>query len=129
MAFGPARYQERRDRKVTTTDATVTQIDTVNIPQNRTVLVKAYVTGVRTGGASGSAQDSLACEISCAFRSTSGTATRVGGTWLSKGLVADQGTWDVDITTTGNLAQVTVKGASANNVTWRSSEIIIANLA
>lgn len=103
---------------VQTTDATVTTIAQIHVYPDSVLNITAFVTGKRTGGASGTAGDSAGYELNAVFKNPSGTgATLVGA--VSQIANEDQVAWDSTITTDANgNVLVTVTGASGNNVNW-----------
>lgn len=102
--------------KVTTTDATQTTIATIPIPASTTVMIEARVVARRTGGSSGSAEDSAAYIVSGCYKNVGGTATEVGegGMFTAE----DQATWACTFNVSGSNALLQVTGAANNNISW-----------
>lgn len=116
-------------KDVTTTDATTTTLFNTTLATNTTYLVKAFITARRTGGASGSSNDSGTYELWCRGR-RGGAGAVVDGTatcpWGATGCanpvvmfqVEDQTAWAVTCDASSNDVRIRVTGASANNVSW-----------
>lgn len=113
--------------RVATTDATVTTLHTVTVASGKSYLIKAHVLARRTGGASGTANDSAAYGRVACVKDVSGTATLVGAV-ASLYTMEDQAGWDVTIDVTGGTARVRVTGAASNNVTWHLERLEVAEL-
>lgn len=119
MAYSASNRQHLWRQGVLTTDATVTTIKTIPISLGSVVRLWVEATGVRTGGASGTAGDSAGYVLTATVKNVSGTAALVGAvTVLSAS--EDQAAWNCTISVTGGTALVTVAGASGNNVTWNA---------
>lgn len=104
--------------KVTTTNATVTTLHTLAIPSSTTVGIHGFVTARRTGGSSGTAEDSSFWEIKSVFKNVAGTATAV-----SSGAPAligqDDGTgWDLTLTPSSGNILIQVTGLANVNISW-----------
>jgi hypothetical protein len=112
---------------VTTTDATVTTLETITIPTNTTVTLAAKVSARRTGGASGAANDGASYVVYATFKNTSGTAALIG-TPTQTAVQESQAGWDCTFDATGATARVRVTGAAANNISWQS-QTTIENIA
>lgn len=111
-------YQNR----VATTDATVTTLHTYTLATSYSAMLVAHVVARRTGGSSGTANDSAGYIIRAMVKNVSGTATIVGA--VSASFTAeDQAAWDATIDVTGATARVRVTGAANNNVTWHLSKL------
>jgi hypothetical protein len=106
-------YQKR----VLTTDATVTTLDTITIPATTTLTIEARVSARRTGGASGAAEDGATYIRIAAVKNVAGTATLIG-TVDAPVTKEDQAGWDCTIDVTGATARIRVTGAASNNVSW-----------
>jgi hypothetical protein len=104
---------------VNTTDATVTTAHTFATATNTIYLVEARITGRRTGGSAGSANDCATYVRRATFKNTGGTVT-IHNLETSY-TYEDQAGWDATLTLSGTniLAQVT--GAVDNNITWNST--------
>lgn len=102
--------------KVTTTDATTTTIATIAIAASTTVGIEARVTARRTGGTSGTAEDSAFYIISAAYKNVAGTATEVGENVISS--FEDQAGWNCTVTPSSANALIQITGAANNNVSW-----------
>lgn len=104
---------------VATTDATVTTVATIPVPASTTVVIEAKVIGRRTGGASGTTEDTAVYMFAACYKNVSGTATEVGeGSIFS---AEDQAGWDCTASASGSNILIRVTGAAANNITWAAS--------
>lgn len=63
---------------VQTTDATVTTLLTIPITNNRTSLIRAFVTAECESGAGCTANDGAGFVLTCTYRAAAGTATEIG---------------------------------------------------
>lgn len=106
---------------VKTTDATVTTVQTVNIPDSVIILIEAHVVGQRTGGSAGTAGDGAGYIRRGLYkRSAGGSPTLIGS--IQDGFTAEsQAGWDCTFDVSGNTVRVRVTGAINNNVTWNST--------
>lgn len=118
MPFSPDIKTEIRKSFVSTTDATATPIANIVVPANSVFTIKTFVSGSRSGGASGTAGDSAGYEIFGTFKNVSGIISQVGST--TKTANEDQVAWDCDFSISGAVVTVFVKGASGNSVDWSS---------
>ena len=106
-------------QQVSTTDATVTPIDSATLAPGQTWAFKAFVTAVRTGGASGTAGDSGFLEVSAVFKCLASSLVQVGNTVVLGSL--DQSSWAVTFRVLNDTTvALNVTGASGNNVDWAS---------
>lgn len=103
---------------VSTTDATLTTLQTIPTTSNSCIIVNTKIIGRRTGGSSGSAQDAGAYERILRIKNVAGTVTiyDLQTDYTSE----DQSAWDVSFSVSGTdvLAQVT--GAVNNNIDWKA---------
>lgn len=105
-------------KRVATTDATVTTIQTVVCPVDTTTLVSGFVVARRTGGSAGSANDGAGYRVEFVAKNTSGTAALIGaGTVTTLG--ESQAGWDVTLSASGGTILVQVTGAANNAIQWR----------
>jgi hypothetical protein len=105
---------------VRTTDATVTTLEAVTIPVNKTLLCTGLVVARRTGGASGSANDGAGYVVEFVAKNTAGTAALIGAgtvTTLGESVAG----WDVTLSASGGTIRVRVTGAANTNITWNWS--------
>lgn len=122
-SYSPEEYTVASEGFASTTDATVTTIDTINVPTGRLFHVKTTVVGKRTGGASGTDGDCASYYMTATYKNVAGTVSIVGA--LDVVANEDQVGWDATQTISGTNVLVTVTGASGNNVSWSSrSEIV-----
>jgi hypothetical protein len=106
----------------TTSDATVTTLQTIPITANKSYLIEARVVARYTGGAAGTPNDGAAY-VRQALVTTKGGAVTITG--LTSVLTAeDQPGWDCTLTVSGANILVRVTGAANNNVTWHSTTIL-----
>jgi hypothetical protein len=123
-AAAPNANFEMFQAQVSTTDATVTTIATVAIPTDSVVMLKAKIVGRRTGGTSGSANDSAIFERTARFKNNGGTVTihNLQSDYTSE----DQGIFDGTLAASGTNALIRVRGAANNNMNWSVTyEVII----
>ncbi len=104
---------------VSTTDATVTTIDTVPIVADRTYFLESHIVARRTGGSGGTADDGAAYMLHGAFNTVSGTVGSVGSSTKTY-TAEDQAGWDVTHVISGTNVLIRVTGAVNNNVSWHS---------
>lgn len=114
-----ALYAQQTQSKITTTDATVTEIFSVEVADGTAVMLVARVCAHRTSGSSGSLNDSGFFQVIGAYKNTAGTLTGIGAP--SSVEQSDQGTWAVSFTSSGTNAIITVTGATGNHITWQGS--------
>lgn len=109
---------------VKTTDATVTTVQTLNIPDNSITLVESYVVGQRTGGSAGTTGDGAGYIRRATYKRTGGGAPALIGA-VQDGFTAEsQAGWDCTLDVSGNTVRVRITGAVNNNVTWNSTILI-----
>ena len=97
---------------VSTTDATVTTIDTVPVPTNQVLMIKAKVVAKKDdfamkGGA----------EVVGAYANNAGTVTRQG--FVGNIFAQIEATWTVTLVISGTNVLVRVKGAAGTNISWK----------
>lgn len=105
--------------RVATTNATVTTIETVDIPASTDVLIEAKVVSRRTGGVSGAAEDGAGYVRYALYKNIGGTATEIAES--AAVTLESQSAWNCTISPSGGDAIVTVAGAASNDVTWHST--------
>lgn len=110
--------QTVRESTASTTDATVTTIETINVPPSTTYYLRCIVMGRRTGGSAGSADDSAAIILTACYKDVSGTATIVGS--VDKTSLEDQPAWDANLSVSSGTVLLRVTGATNNNINWVS---------
>ncbi len=99
---------------VTTTDATLTTIATIPIPDDTVMLINARVVGRRTDAA-----DRIMGEIRTGvFREAAGAATLEGATDLEFVRASDN-QFDMQINVSGNNALIQVQGDVGKTINWR----------
>lgn len=101
-----------------TTDATVTTLQTIATSSNSILGIEVKVAGLRTGGASGTTNDSAYYVLHGMAKNNSGTVTI--STVVSSEF-EDQSGWDADLVASGTNILVRVTGAAGNNISWRAS--------
>lgn len=101
---------------VTTTDATVTTITTIPIPDNTVVLIDAYILGRRTD----SADRAVYIRRAAVYREAAGSATLQGS--VDSPLTRESaGGYNATIAVSGNNAIITVKGLGGNTINWSAT--------
>lgn len=112
-------YALRTQSKITTTDATNTEIFSVLVDTNKTVMMDVSVVARRTGGSAGTNGDSAFYRLVGAYKNIGGVLTGIGTPSLVSG--EDQAGWNLSFTSVSNTAIVQVTGAANNNITWEGS--------
>nr|QBR99073.1 hypothetical protein [Faustovirus mariensis] len=105
--------------KVTTTGAATSTVGVVTIPANTTVLIQAFITGRRTGGSAGTAEDGGGFIWYGTFKNIAGTATVVAAP--SYTAMTDQAAWVIGYTIAAGDVNVNVTGSVNNNVAWTAT--------
>jgi len=99
---------------VTTTDATLTTIATIAIPDDTVVLVHAELVGRRTDAADRAAY----IKEACIYREAAGAAVRQGP--IQNNLNRDSDSiFDAQINVSGNNAIIQVLGAAGKTINWK----------
>lgn len=105
--------------RASTTDATVTTLQTIPITPNRTYLIDSHIVARRTGGAAGTADDGAA------YIRRAMVTTKVGVVTINAvqdGLTQeDQAGWDATFDVSGTNVRIRVTGAINNNINWLAS--------
>lgn len=112
-------FNLRFKAKTTTTDATVTALQRVDIDTNKSVYIEARVVARRTGGSAGAAGDTAFYVIQGCFKNISGVVSLVASTITNGG--EDQAAWDIGFSIVGTQAVLVGTGAANNNITWEST--------
>lgn len=112
-------YAIRTQSKIMTTDATPTEIFSVLVDTDKSVMMDVAVIARRTGGAAGTAGDSAFYKLVGAYKNVGGILSGIGTATLIGG--EDQAAWNLSFTSVGNTAVVLVTGAANNNITWEGS--------
>lgn len=104
---------------VNTTDATATEIASIPVPNNSSLLLEIRVIGRRTGGTGGSTGDSAHYIRTARYKNISGAVSvhSVQSDYTSE----DQAGWGIILGVNGSNARVQVTGAANNNVTWEAT--------
>lgn len=102
-----------------TANGTATNMGSITIPANTTVLLSAMVVGRRTGGSAGTAEDGAAYRVEVVVKNVAGTATIIGVSTTTV-IGEDQPGWTADWVVVGGLASLRVTGATNNNVSWHA---------
>lgn len=113
---------ETAQAEVSTTDATVTPIQTIAVPTDKEILVEIRVLGRRTGGTAGAAGDAAAYVRTARFKNVAGTVTM--HTLQTDFTSEDQKSWDATLAASGTNAIVRVTGATDNNIDWAVTSFI-----
>lgn len=101
-----------------TTDATVTTLQTIGTSSNSILGIEVKISARRTGGASGTTNDSAYYVLHGMAKNNAGTVTI--STVVSSEF-EDQSGWDADLVASGTNILVRVTGAAGNNISWRAS--------
>ena len=113
-----------RVKKITTTDATVTTVDTIPITASSTYLIQARVIGRRTGGVSGTADDGCSYVRRGTYTTKSGVVTLLGAVETIGTDREDQAGFDATLTISGTNVLVRVTGAASNNMSWQAHTLV-----
>lgn len=107
---------EQFQAEVATTTAATTTLATIAVPADSELLLKAVITGRRSGGSAGSDGDAAVYERTARFKNVGGVVTRhnLQTDYTSE----DQGSWDGTLDFSGTNARVRVAGALNNNIDW-----------
>lgn len=106
-------------RNVATTDATVTTITTIPIPDDTAVWIEADVEVRRTNAS----ERSKFKRGALIFRESAGAATLEGAVWTPVTIPAAT-SYDATITVSGNNALIRVTGVAANDLNWQSRHTV-----
>lgn len=113
---------EKNNRR-TTTDATVTTIATIPIPDDTSVIIEAKVVAFRTNGADQAAYKKAAL----VFRRSAGNATLQGAVQDVMGDLESDAAWDATIDVDGgNNARIRITGAGSKTLSWRCEHTVKA---
>ena len=104
---------------LSTTDATVTTIATIPIPDDTAVWIEVDVIARRTNAADRGKWKRGAL----VYRESAGAATREGSVWTPLTIKSDAA-WDVDIAVSGNNALIRVTGAAGHDLNWTSRHVL-----
>lgn len=115
-------WQEQQ-ATVSTTDATVTTLDSFTVPTDTSSYVEFRVVGRRTGGSSGTVGDSSVFGLTARVRNVGGTVTVLDlqNDYTSEANTATSATLDVS----GTSVRLRVAGAASNNYSWWSHAKIL----
>ena len=111
-----------RQSSVSTSDATVSNVQSIAIPTNCTVMIKSKIVGARTGGTAGVLGDSAAYERTSVFKNINGSVTVHKR--QSDYTFEDQSSWNGLMSVSGTDAVIQVQGAANNNVSWHVTSYI-----
>lgn len=104
--------------RVATTNATVTTINTIPIPNNTCVMIDAKFLARRTGGSSGTSNAMGGGYAIGWYRNNGGTVTLIVGGTVTQG--STDGWPGMTLTISGTNVLVQVQGMVNNNITWHS---------
>lgn len=108
--------------KTTTTDATVTTLQTIPITASQTYMLEARIKARRTGGTAGTADDGAGYIRRCMVTTKAGTVTINA---VQDGFTQeDQAGWDATLTVSGANVLVRVTGAVNNNISWDTTTFL-----
>ncbi|HRG36904.1 MAG TPA: hypothetical protein PK289_00070 [Bacteroidia bacterium] len=102
---------------ITTTNASVTTLQTIPANTSSTITVSGYVTARRTGGTAGTTEDGATYRVEFSVKNVSGTATLIGSAITVIG--ESQAGWDVTLTGSTSNILIQVTGAVDNNIIWK----------
>ncbi|MGL4401094.1 MAG: hypothetical protein ACRCXD_14585 [Luteolibacter sp.] len=105
--------------EVSTTDATVTTVASIPTDTDRTYMVEVWLSGRRTGGIAGAANDTANFIRRFVLKNNAGTlAAPLNLT--TEYTQRDQAAWNIALTVSGTNLLVRANGALNNNVDWRA---------
>ena len=111
---GRYNIHETIENTVSTTDATVTTIATIPIPDDCTVLVDASVAAFRTNGE----DQAMLRRVVCVYRRTGADVVKQGSSAVAAPVRSD-GTWDISFSASGTNLLVRVLGAVGKDIDWK----------
>jgi hypothetical protein len=118
------RNVDDRIKSVTTTDATVTTVDTIPITASSTYLIQTRIVGRRTGGVSGTADDGCSYVRRGTYTTKAGTVTLMGAVETIGTDREDQAGFDATLTISSTNVLVRVTGAASNNMSWQAHTLV-----
>lgn len=117
-AYDADTFGSTPEARVSTTDATVTTIQTIPCASSTTTATVGYVVARRTGGSAGTAEDGAMYRVEFAANNIGGTATLIG-TAVVTVIGENQAGWDVTVVGSGANMLIKVTGAINNNINWK----------
>lgn len=114
--------------KITTTDATETNLLSVDVPASTAIGIRGVVMARRTGGSAGTAEDAAMYEIKGLYKNVAGTSTAIGTPSITV-IGESQAGWDVQLDLSSNDVLINVTGAANNNITWHLSKLEVYPLS
>lgn len=108
---------------VSTTDATVTTLDTFAITASTTYFIESTVTARRTGGTAGTADDG-ATYVRRAFVTTKLAVVTLVTAGLTQDTAEDQAAWDCAFAVSGATILLRVTGAVNNDIDWKAFTLV-----
>lgn len=112
-------FNLRFKARTTTTDATVTPLQRVDVDLNKSVYIESTVVARRTGGSAGAAGDTAFYVTQACFKNIAGVVSLVASVITNGG--EDQAGWDIGYSVVGTQAVLVATGAVNNNITWEST--------
>ena len=106
--------------RLTTTDATVTTILTLDIEDNAAYRVTVEVLARQTNAANRAAY----VREFLVYREAAGAATQEGSTLARVTDIESNAAWDVTVDVTGNTARVRVTGAVGATINWQADAVV-----
>lgn len=110
---------------VNTTNATPQNVAVLTVPSNSSGYVEARVVGYRTGGASGSANDSTVAQAIRGFKNNAGTLTLLGSTAYP--FYYEDAVTNVDFAVSGTTLELQLTGRASTNITWNYEVMFIGS--
>lgn len=99
-----------------TTDATVTTVQTVATATDTSLLLRTRIVGRRTGGSAGSADDSAVFILTAVIKNIAGTVTV--NALQTDYSATDQAAWAATLNVSSTNVLIQVNGDTNNNVSW-----------
>lgn len=106
-----------------TTDATVTTLDTFAITASTTYYIDSVITARRTGGTAGTVDDGATYTRRAFVTTKLGVVTLVTA-GLTQDAAEDQAAWDCAFAVSGTDILLRVTGAANNNIDWKAFTLI-----
>jgi len=103
-----------------TTNATVTTLQTIATSSDTTNGLEVKVVARRTGGTAGAAGDAAFYVLKAMAKNISGTVTL---STVEAVEFEDQSSWDADLVASGTNVLVRITGATNNNISWSATTI------
>lgn len=113
-------HQQIQEGSATTTDATVTVLETVDMSTPNTVyLMRTHAAAVRDTAAEGAVY-----ELKGGFRNDAGVLSQIGAGSALVYFKEDDASWTMDYNISGTNVEVRCTGAAGKNIDWKSTSTV-----